>query len=397
MGVLTELGELRIGPEERLLVEAVRACGGAAEGVARAAGSVTDWDRLVELAQAHRIGTALSRALGQACYVLEPPARKALDGLVMLEFGANMVSRALAEETVRALAAGGLRPMLLKGAAVDRLVYPADLPRTMADVDPLLDHSEIETAERCLSQRGFVRVEPSDEEDDRYHTVMVSQGRAVELHWRVTHIPPFRFDNAKLKARAQVLHLADGAECLAPGYPDLFVQAAFHWASINRFYSGLQSLLDLVLLMRQRPEELNTNALVSRAVETRTTGALYWTLLTLQSWGGVDVDEAALSALRPPGWLVREGAREVERSFVHSLSHLGPRVEFTQGVSWLNWHLACTTARNPIAALPAVAYRLLRAPRRGPESLRLRTPLQRAAYLLRPARWRKLWGVVTGR
>jgi hypothetical protein len=286
--------------------------------------------------------------------------------------------------------------MLLKGAALDRLVYPPDLPRTMSDVDLLLDRHEIERAVQCLSDRGFSCAEEGGEEGD-YHTAMVSRGRSVELHWRVTHIPPFRFDNARLKARAQVIDLGESAVCLAPDYPDMFVLAAYHWASINRFYSGLQSLLDLVLLMKLRPEQLGADVLIQRARETRTTGALYWTLLTLQPWGGVTVDEAVLKALRPPAALERAGTAEVAHSFVHSLSHLGPRVELPSSASSLKWQLACTTARNPSAAARTAAFWLLRAPRRGPDAPRLRSPIQRAAFLLRPARWRRLWQVLTGR
>lgn len=395
MRILAEPTDLPLGPEERLLLEAVRAWGGAAEDLPAAAGGVTDWGRVVTLAAAHRVGTALSQALQRAGCALEPAAAEALQGLAGLEAGAGMVSRALTDDVVRALVQDGLQPILLKGAAVDRLVYPPQLPRTMSDVDLLLDPPQIEAAVDCLSRLGFVRMKAEGDEDDRYHTGMTDRGRIVELHWRFTHLVSFRFDNSRLRARAQPVEIADGIECLAPDFPDLFVHAAHHWVTVNRFSTGLQSLLDLVLLMSRRREHLDADVLIRRAVETRTTGAIFWALLILGEWGGTVVEERALAALRPPGWLVRVGAREVDSSFVHSLSHLGPRGGQPHAWSRLTWHLACTAARNPFAALPAAAFWLLRAPRGAPESAQLQTPLQRVRYLLRPQRWRRLWALVT--
>lgn len=397
MRMFKTLDNLGLPPEERILLEAIRSAGGFSERVTQAARAVTDWPYVMQLAQAHRIGALLGQVLKQVDYPCDADIQAQLSALAQVEFGMSLVNRVLRRDAVTMLNEDGITPLLLKGSAMDQLVYPSDTPRTMSDVDILLHKDEIEKASECLAVQGFKQKDHTSEGKTQYHLQLVNHGRIIELHWNVIYLQPFYFNINALMKRSQPVNMDNGLVCRAPGYVDLFIQAAFHWVFVNRFYSGLQALLDIVLLWTHHRNEINNAELIKIARQTRTTGAVYWALEVLSSWLGFEVEKNLLDALRLPGWLVRSGVEEVERSFVHSLSHLGKRVELPDNISWMRWHLVCTSAGMLTVAIPTMCYHLLRAPRGDTGVQHLQTPWQRICFVLRRERWVKLWRLLRQR
>src|SRR4051794_20880272 len=64
---------------------------------------------------------------------------------------------AIAARVVREFRKNGVRPLLLKGAAVSRWLYADDGSRWYADLDVLVGPSDLGTAERTLDNIGFRR------------------------------------------------------------------------------------------------------------------------------------------------------------------------------------------------------------------------------------------------
>lgn len=149
--------------------------------------------------------------------IFTPEDLAALRGAHLLVVMRNRVLRRRAVETLRALVAAGLQPLVLKGG-IDLLSTPegSDCTRFMEDLDLLLAPAEYEAAYAVLASLGF---QPTcDTEDDHHHGPPMRDprcGLVVELHWR-----PFLFEHAQfaaeMRAMAQPLCVSDGLCVMIP-------------------------------------------------------------------------------------------------------------------------------------------------------------------------------------
>lgn len=149
--------------------------------------------------------------------IFAPEDLAALRGAHMLVVMRNRVLRRRAVETLRALIAAGLRPLVLKGG-IELLSTPegSDCTRFMEDLDLLLAPSEYEAAYAVLASLGFEATCPPEE--DHHHGPPMRDprcGLVVELHWR-----PFLFEHphfaAEMFARAEPLPVEPGLRVLIP-------------------------------------------------------------------------------------------------------------------------------------------------------------------------------------
>lgn len=390
---LRPLDELVPSPEERLLVEAVGVAAGGLSDVP-AASSVSDWERVAQLARAHRVGAVVAHALARTEHRIPAPASALLGDVAREEFAATLISRGQLGAITSALSDAGVPTMLLKGAALDQVAYPADLPRSMSDLDLLVHEERLQEAVSVVSGLGYRPFEDAGDPQDAYHVALACEGRIVELHWRITARGPFRFAPERIWPRRLDVP-AGRSGVFTPCTVDLFVLGAFHYVFQNRFYNGLQSLQDLALLAGRPGEQAISGDLARAAQEARSSGAVYWTLCILRDWLGMDVEESTWR-LRPPGFVHDRAASLLEATFVDALSHMGARPGSATGRDRVLWRVACTSSESPITALSAVTTEVLRAPRGGEGGQRLRTPLSRALFLLRPTRWSKAWRSLRG-
>jgi Uncharacterised nucleotidyltransferase len=113
--------------------------------------------------------------------------------------GAALSLRAdvLTREVVHALSAVGIEPILLRGPAIARLLYPEGAARTYGDVDLLIRTGDISSAEGVVSALGFEdRTVSGVIEGDRptYAHTWIRPGDAavVDLHFTLSgaHAPP---------------------------------------------------------------------------------------------------------------------------------------------------------------------------------------------------------------
>lgn len=132
-------------------------------------------------------------------------------------------------EMVAALRAHGVRPILMKGAALRTWLYP-DGGRTYGDVDLLVAPGEHPQARRVLTDRGW-SPSPYPTPSDHALSFAPPAGHppfAIDLHWTTHHVAvPAEAAWALLSSRTRTIAVGRGAvEVLAP--TALAVVAALH-------------------------------------------------------------------------------------------------------------------------------------------------------------------------
>ena len=94
------------------------------------------------------------------------------------------------ERILTILSQAGVRPVLLKGAALRRVIYAAPVQRPMSDLDLLIADEDFDAAASSLSRAGF-QLPRKDIQDAyrRYHFHLQAQHSRsfmVELHWALS-------------------------------------------------------------------------------------------------------------------------------------------------------------------------------------------------------------------
>ena len=123
----------------------------------------------------------------------------------------------------RHLAAGGVRSIVLKGAAIAHLLYaPTPHWRTSSDIDILVPEEDLLVADRLLIDAGYVRTSPEGDLPKAGFDMLLLLANTfsyrhahtdlfVELHHRVALNPywlPFAFD--EFYGQSKVIETADG-------------------------------------------------------------------------------------------------------------------------------------------------------------------------------------------
>ena len=183
-------------PTFTLLLATIRAPADARRPAAirLAAARPIDWDRLLALANRHRVGPlAVEGLLAADVAVPETLAaslievgRRALFAEMELAGEVARLSRSLGEE--------GVAVTVLKGPALSLRAFGRLGLRTYRDLDFLVRADEVETAQKLLADQGYVLAEPAMTAVDRHRWMRDHKdlalrhhrtGLLVELHWRL--------------------------------------------------------------------------------------------------------------------------------------------------------------------------------------------------------------------
>jgi hypothetical protein len=217
------------------------------------------------------------------------------------------------EDIGPAMAARGLQPALLKGAALALSVYPGTAQRTMSDIDVLLPDEMMETAVQVMVALGYRHYEKGErplalQEMARGEIPFYDpHGRLVELHWspfagwwvqRTTAI-----DDAAIWQRVEPLY--PPFQQLDP--EDTVIHVAVHLAVNHHFCaSAVRGLLDIAFTADKRP--VDWAVVAARAREWRVSVAVYTALELAAQLVGAPGMAGALERLRPSSprrWLIR--------------------------------------------------------------------------------------------
>lgn len=151
------------------------------------------------------------------------------------------------------LAAAGIEPVLLKGAALQSLIYNDPIERSYGDIDILVSRSEIEQTLKSLQAIGYSA--PPEEvaaryEDLHFHYIMNKpDGAKVEIHWALERPDsPFRLDPVEFMANTILVESAALGQFPTPR-PEY---ALLHLSVQNRenSFSRLTRLVDVDRLAR---------------------------------------------------------------------------------------------------------------------------------------------------
>ena len=289
---------------------------------------------LAEQAVAEKIAPLLGGRCLDGALDAEPAARERLVAAHQACLAQQRVCERALAEVARALAARGVPVLLLKGAALARLIYGPGR-RSMLDVDVLVPAAGWSAALAAMVGLGAqAGAHPGRALTMRlYHELdfRLSSGAQVDVHRALTAWPLFSIDHAGLFERAEVQH--DGV--LVPTVEDLLVSLAVHAAG-DGFSVPLRAVVDgLALAERARAQLVAERAREWRA--RRATAAWLFALCAHgldASWravaGALDGGSAARALARlVPGRLPRRGAR---------------------------WHLRWRTARAADGALRPLAF-----------------------------------------
>jgi len=191
-----------------------------------------------------------------------PKDARAFWSALRRQAAAEELGRQAAEQRViTCLHAAGLVPLVLKGAALARWLYPQPHLRPRGDLDLLFaDHAEVLQAERALLALGFCW-DGQLSNGPGFERVLIGSvmGRIlhVDAHWQLTSHPAFArtWSYAALRDEAVPLPTLDAALALSP------MHASFHNAlhRVGDLLHGtadrMIGLYDLHLLATRMTEE----------------------------------------------------------------------------------------------------------------------------------------------
>ena len=232
------------------------------------------WERFLDLAGGLDAVSGASFAALPAAYRNlarqggEVPELARLKGIYRQTWFRNQVLVREASSVVAALAAGGCRPLLLKGGAIVA-AYDSDLGvRPMGDIDVLVPYAQAERAAAVVVGLGWTNRDPiraaprggASEATRLRRTIRYShgvgfespRGANVDLHWLslMENPQPSADDGLRRTARPETL---GGIACLVPSPEEMLVHVSVHglrWVGPPT----LTWALDAAAIVRATPE-----------------------------------------------------------------------------------------------------------------------------------------------
>lgn len=294
----------------------------------RALAATVDWTAFRAIARRDGTTAAVHRRLRAAGVGMPQDVATAFEREAsVLDFHRLRLERAL-QSALDVLTRAGLRPVLLKGAAVARVAYARAVDRPMTDADLLLAPADADAAVRLLRAAGW-RDAPGDPDGgaDSYaahhHLPPLvapdGSGALLEVHRDVLPAGhPFAWDGAAVLARASAW--TDDGGVLLPDPVDLLLHACVHFAWAHELRHGAwRTFADLSALLSATGVDgrplVDASTVAGRADDGRASSVVGWTLRLAHELAGVTTP-APLRRLVPAGMsagpLVRALAGEFE-------------------------------------------------------------------------------------
>ena len=309
-----------------------------------AQGTTVRWDEIADLAEGHGVAPIAGHNLRQ---IVEIPAGVA--GRLERAFFENALVKAQeAERLARGidrLREAGFQVMLLKGAALDLLVYREPWVVASRDFDLLL---RIEPGRRLSPDEERVR-------DSLYRSgVECDVGRHHDLD--MNRVLPIRYERIWAAARPVQMR---GAEAFVMAPEDLLVSLCIN--SCRKRFFRLKSLFDIAETSRRLP--LDWSRLADHAREDRCEGIVYGALLAASLTLGAQIPAGILDELGVPRVRARLLRGLVARHLRRGSLAPPPRpwlpyasYRWGQAVGSLRVALTHETPAHHRPALPAVRY-----------------------------------------
>jgi len=213
----------------------------------------TSWDELVDQAEQHGLEPLLLGHLRAARIAIPQSAQDRLRARSVQHAHASAVRDLVIIEIVRALEGAGIPMLVLKGAALARLVYANPALRPMRDVDLLVPKAAARQAWAALEAIGFsaggTPVGPSHHHLQGLSTTLNGATITVELHTelfaRTPFIKPLQYEEL---CRTSQTFEGGGVTLRTLSREDMLWHVYAHAFVINVFCRGIRliSVADLV-------------------------------------------------------------------------------------------------------------------------------------------------------
>lgn len=311
-----------LSPEARLVfgsadvvpdLAALRAC----------ATAITDWQRVVMLAETERAVPVLWRTLEAADAPVPTPAAMRLRGSAMVHDFRMQRLAARLEPTVACFRERGIPVMLLKGAALAATRHRGFTDRPMSDVDLLVRPEDAPRAAQAVVDSGW----PRTKDPALLHLLQTHHhlppfidpeptGLRIELHTAI--LPPdspFALAEPELW-RDSAAAPAPFVGARVPSSEHLLLHAATHFAwAHGATFGAWRTFRDVSALLRSGE---GGQRFVEQARAAKALTATYWSLRLARHLSAIPVADALLEALAAPSPDAVGDA--IERHFVAAIA-----------------------------------------------------------------------------
>lgn len=312
--------------------------------------AVRDWGRLVRLGSDENALVALGdrvRHLQNSGVPLEIERQLAILALDR-QFRMRLLQERL-EQSIGALNAAGIVPLLLKGSALAYTVYGSFVARPMRDIDLLIGPERADEARGAMLDLGWMCDPelPGDRSYDAHHHFpplrdTTAGGLRLEVHRALLPMGhPFHFTEDEIWRASRRVQVGTGhALVMHPSHHAVHIAIHFAWAHMLNL-GAWHAFRDLAAL--RAAGMLDWGDFVRTALEWRASTCCYWTLRLGRSLSGLEVPDEVLSELRPA--LPESLRRPLARHFVRGLAR-GKSSCPSMRLSRALWSLAMQPRRN---------------------------------------------------
>jgi hypothetical protein len=269
-------------------------------------GDAATWERIAELAERCDLAPLLAARLKHWAIDAPPQVCSSLRGSYRASLARSMAQGHELGRALSALAAEGIRTIVLKGAYLAEAIYHDAAARPMSDVDLLVAEENLGRAISALRIHGFgatASAESTDKVLSRPHVppMVTPAGTVVELHWTIVE-PGLRSNFTRddldgLWNRALPCRIA-GMAALALEPTDQLLHLCLHTSSQHRFDGqALRQLVDIAEVGTQLGGAIDWEAFTQRANRWRVANAVLLTLLLVRELVGPACPDAVLDRL----------------------------------------------------------------------------------------------------
>lgn len=283
--------------------------------LAEALSAVADWPTAVELATRHGVAGLIQRQLAAHDLLKRVPWRErmALERWRRTREGLQDAVDSQVDQMLTAMAADGVTPVVLKGAALATTLYPERGLRSMADIDLLVRPEAAPAATDALLRLGFGRRElyysDAFNAAHGYHLVFRPSGPrrlAVEVHWglasgieRRNRLTATALLRRSIPQRIGRVGGRPGRDACVLAPASLLVYLAAHAGTEGHAFGRLAWLADLAVAARHTTD-MDWLGVLALAKLSRTRAVTYCALALARSLLGAKVPPTLLEILRPP-------------------------------------------------------------------------------------------------
>ncbi len=305
------------------------------------------WRAVIALAEWHRLLPLLHLQLRQDGWLgkVPKPVSDRLKQASLKAAMAHLSHVARLEEIASAFGDRGISYIVLKGVPLAESLYPEPALRPSADMDVMVEPSNVLQAAQVLESLGYAHPWGRDVQaafrQHHHHLapyVHKRDGVVVELHWDVlSPSSRLQLDVGDLWVRARTA-VTGKVRCLVLCPEDQLLHLCLHFMNDRRArrHGGLLQVCDIALFLAKRGHEVDWDVFVDRAKRHSLGDEVFKTLHTTYTITGASLPEPVTGRLRPDGfdeeraWLftcqrVIGRGRQVPGGVVEALAQQGTR------------------------------------------------------------------------